>query len=368
MPNLRRFTLCLPQFAIVIVAFVPGAQPCGAFMFMLFTTPAAPKTGVKEGGDTVIKAIRDGAQKSGADFSYLLKTARQESSLDPKAKAARSSATGLFQFVEQTWLKTLKESGPQLGLSRYASAVVETKGGRFDVPDPAMRDEILKLRSDPKIASLMAGALTKSNAASLSDALGRKPDAADLYIAHVLGANGAAGLLRNSQSNPETAASTLFPEAAKSNPALFFDPASGKSKSVGDVKEMLSQLHAKAGNAPLPASVFVDDTDQQPVAPLAYAHPDGPALFSLFRNVGNVAPLNPVVGALWTEPEKFTPDAPSYFPTGIAGVPGVEKPQTANATPPIAPSQKSNNTPAKPAHRLKPLDLTQFVKQESVDE
>ena len=337
-------------------------------MFMLFTTPAAPPTGVKEGGDTVINAIREGAQKSGADFSYLLKTARQESSLDPKAKAARSSATGLFQFVEQTWLKTLKESGPQLGLSRYSAAVVETKGGRFDVPDPAMRDQILKLRSDPKIASLMAGALTKSNAASLSDALGRKPDAGDLYIAHVLGANGAAGLLRNSQSNPETAASVLFPEAAKSNPALFFDPASGKSKSVGDVKEMLSQLHAKAGNAPLPASVFVDDTDQQPVAPLAYAHPDGPALFSLFRNVGNVAPLNPVVGALWTEPEKFTPEKPSYFPTGVAGVPGVDKAQTANAVSPAVPSQKLTNTLVKPAHRAKPLDLTQFVKQESVDE
>ena len=321
---------------------------------------------MKEGGDTVINAIREGAQKSGADFSYLLKTARQESSLDPKAKATRSSATGLFQFVEQTWLKTLKESGPQLGLSRYAAAVVETKAGRYDVPDPAMREEILRLRSDPKIASLMAGALTKSNAATLSDALGRKPDAADLYIAHVLGANGAAGLLRNSQSNPEIPASALCPEAAKSNPALFFDPASGKSKSVSDVKDTLAQLHAKAGNAPLPAAVFVEDADQQPVAPLAYAHPDGPALFSLFRNVGNVAPLNPVVGALWTEPEKFTPETPSYFPTGVAGVPGVEKPQTANANPVSA--TKPDNAHTKPKHHPKPLDLTQFVKQESVDE
>ena len=341
-------------------------------MFMLFTTPAAPKTGIKEGGDTVINAIREGAQKSGADFSYLLKTARQESSLDPKAKSARSSATGLFQFVEQTWLKTLKESGPQLGLSRYASAVVETKSGRFDVPDPAMRNEILKLRSDPKIASLMAGALTKSNAASLSDALGRKPDAADLYIAHVLGANGAAGLLRNNESNPDTAASTLFPEAAKSNPALFFDPASGKSKSVGDVKEILSQLHTKAANAPLPATVFVDDADQQPVAPLAYAHPDGPALFSLFRNVGNVAPLNPVVGALWTEPEKFSSDSPSYFPKNVIGVPGVDKQQSTNsnsnsALAPSPPTKPQTMNP-KPQHHSKPLDLTQFTKQESVDE
>ena len=339
-------------------------------MFMLFTTPAAPKNGVKEGADTVINAIREGAQKSGADFSYLLKTAKQESSLDPKAKATGSSATGLFQFVEQTWLKTLKESGPQLGLSRYASAVVETKSGRLDVPDPAMRNEILKLRSDPKIASLMAGALTRSNAASLSDALGRKPDAADLYIAHVLGANGAAGLLRNSETHPETAASTLFPEAAKSNPALFFDPSTGKSKSVGDVKELLSQLHTKAGNAPLPASVFVDDKDEPPIAPLAYAHPDGPALFSLFRNVGTVTPLNPVVGALWTEPEKFTPDTPSYFPKNVAGVPGANKASSPNAAAALisSSSTKPHTQPPKAHHPSKPLDLTQFTKRESDDE
>ena len=339
-------------------------------MFMLFTTPAAPKNGVKEGADTVINAIREGAQKSGADFSYLLKTAKQESSLDPKAKATGSSATGLFQFVEQTWLKTLKESGPQLGLSRYASAVVETKSGRLDVPDPAMRTEILKLRSDPKTASLMAGALTRSNATSLSDALGRKPDAADLYIAHVLGANGAAGLLRSSETHPETAASALLPEAAKSNPALFFDPSTGKSKSVSDVKELLSQLHTKAGNAPLPASAFVDDKEEQTVAPLAYAHPDGPALFSLFRNVGTVAPLNPVVGALWTEPEKFTPETPSYFPRDVAGVPGANKAPSTDATASLMPPSptKANSHKPKAQHPSKPLDLTQFTKRESVDE
>ena len=248
--------------------------------------------------------------------------------------------------------------------------MVETKAGRLDVPDPAMRNEILKLRSDPKIASLMAGALTRSNAASLSDALGRKPDAADLYIAHVLGANGAAGLLRNSEIHPETSASALLPEAAKSNPALFFDPATGKSKSVGDVKELLSQLHAKAGNAPLPASVFVDDKDEQPAAPLAYAHPDGPALFSLFRNVGTVTPLNPVVGALWTEPEKFTPDTPSYFPKDVAGVPGANKVLSVDVRASVTPPSplKAHSHPPKSQHASKPLDLIQFTKRESVDE
>jgi len=145
---------------------------------------------------------------------------------------------------------------------------------------------------------------------------------------------------------------------------LFFDPATGKSKSVGDVKELLSQLHTKAGNAPLPASVFVDEKDEQPVAPLAYAHPDGPALFSLFRNVGAVTPLNPVVGALWTEPEKFTPETPSYFPKDVAGISGANK---VSSTDKKSSLQPHSHQP-KAQHPSKPLDLTHFTKRESVDE
>jgi Transglycosylase SLT domain len=335
-------------------------------MFMLFTTPAAPQGGLKEGADAVIGAIREGAQKSGADFSYLVKTARQESALDPNAKASRSSATGLFQFVEQTWLKTLKEAGPRLGLGRLASAVIETKPGHFDVPDPAMRAEILKLRSDPKTASLMAGALTRSNAETLTDALGRKPDAADLYMAHVLGAGGAADLIRNSQINPQAPASDLFPDAAKSNPALFFDSVSGKAKSVGDVKAQLANAHAKASDGPAIAKSASAAPDEQPLAPLAYSHPDGPALFSLFRNVGNVAPLNPVVGALWTEPERFSADRPAYFPANGQGMPGFKSPTEA----PISASAVATNSgkSAGSSRHSKPLDLTRFRKPEADDE
>jgi hypothetical protein len=335
-------------------------------MFMLFTTPAAPKGGTKEGTSSVIGAIREGAQKSGADFSYLVKTARQESSLDPSAKASRSSATGLFQFVEQTWLKTLKEAGPQLGLGRYASAVVETKSGKFDVPDPNMRQEILKLRNDPKTASLLAGALTKSNAISLSGALGRQPDSADLYIAHVLGANGAAGLLRQSETDPDIAASAMFPDAAKSNPAVFFDQTSGKAKSVGDVRELLTKLHARAPDAPLPASAFVEGDEERPLAPMVYAHPDGPALFSLFRNVGNVAPLNPVVGALWTQPDSFSSDNPSYFPRGQGAMPNAQQASGDRGKP--SPAVSVAKTAAAATHHAKPLNLTQFIKPEPVDD
>src|SRR5947209_17342316 len=57
---------------------------------------------------TVTGAIRQAARMTGADFKYLLATAQVESNLNPNAQAATSSARGLFQFTEQTWLTTWK--------------------------------------------------------------------------------------------------------------------------------------------------------------------------------------------------------------------------------------------------------------------
>ena len=64
---------------------------------------------------TVTGTVRQAARMTGADFQYLLATAQVESNLNPNAQAPTSSARGLFQFTEQTWLATLKEQGTALG-------------------------------------------------------------------------------------------------------------------------------------------------------------------------------------------------------------------------------------------------------------
>lgn len=256
-------------------------------MISLFTTPPAPPEGSKTPDGAVMGAIKEGAQKSGADFSYLVKTARRESSLDPKARASRSSAEGLFQFVEQTWLGTLKEAGPKLGLGRFSQSVIETRPGHYDVPDPQMRIAILSLRSDPKISSLLAGALTQSNGEALQQNLGRKASPEDLYLAHLLGVQGATETIRRSEMTPEDAASTIFPDAARSNPSLFFDT-KGRARTISELRTLVAELHKKAEAAK--EEVQIDD----PFPPLAFAHPDGPALYSLFRNIGPIDLLSGV--------------------------------------------------------------------------
>src|ERR1044072_7844368 len=94
----------------------------------------------------VTGAIRDAARATGAGFAYLLNTAISKSNLNPNAKAKTSSATGLFQFIDQTWLGTMKQSGASLGYGKQADAISRTSSGRYVVSDRPMRQEIFALR------------------------------------------------------------------------------------------------------------------------------------------------------------------------------------------------------------------------------
>ena len=275
-------------------------------MLMLFTTPPVPKTNEKEGGGPIIGAIREGAQKSGVEFSYLVKTAKRESALDPNARAPRSTAEGLFQFVEQTWLGTLKEAGPKLGLGQFSKAIIQTRPGHYDVTDSNMRTAILSLRSDPKISSLLAGALTQSNFDTLTQSLGRKPNNEDLYLAHLLGAQGAVEAIKQAELSPDRPASSIFNDAARSNPQLFFDR-NGRARTITEFRDLIASLHRKASE-----SIDVTSTTDDPFPTPVYSNADGPALYSLFRNIGPVSPLSSLASYLASQNQtNITSEKPS---------------------------------------------------------
>src|SRR5471032_2601765 len=110
---------------------------------------------------TVVAALKNAAQATGSDFHYLLGTAMRESSLKPDAQSATSSAAGLFQFVDQTWLGLVKDHGAQHGLSDFANAITKDSSGRYHA-DGATKQSILALRKDPQTAALMAGEFAKT--------------------------------------------------------------------------------------------------------------------------------------------------------------------------------------------------------------
>lgn len=114
----------------------------------------------------VNQAIRQTAARYGLPESYLYRVAQVESGGNPNARNPRSSAGGLYQFIDST--------AKQYGLQD---------------------------RFDPIQAADAMGRLTLDNRNHLSRLLGRAPSEAELYLAHQQGAGGAARLLQNPHAN-----------------------------------------------------------------------------------------------------------------------------------------------------------------------
>src|SRR3569623_1005286 len=254
----------------------------------------------------VAGAIRQAAATTGTSIEYLLATAQIESRMNPSAQAPTSSAGGLYQFIDQTWLATVKNAGPSFGLGRYAQAIVQGPDGRFDVPHPAARTAIMGLRNTAQGSAMMAGAFTRNNAAQLAAALGRKPSEAELYVAHFLGADGAGKLLAAAGSNPRADAAAMFPQAAAASRPIFYD-AAGAPRSAAQVLNRLTSrfdvARSLAVNPPCgpdttlpPAAQAFAATDPLPTVP------DNRPLFeSIFKDrVGSA--VSPAVSSLRAPP------------------------------------------------------------------
>ncbi len=196
---------------------------------------------------TASSAIRGAAQSTGTSFSYLLATAKIESGLNPKLTMKSSSAAGLFQFIDQTWLGTLKQAGPAFGYGAYSDAISRTSSGRYVVSDPQMRREIMQLRNDPTANATMAGVFTQQNAAQLSRRIGRAPTDGELYIAHFFGPGGAGKLIEAAGSSPQANAADMFPAAAHANRPIFYDK-QGNARSVSGVYAELVRRYNVASN------------------------------------------------------------------------------------------------------------------------
>jgi peptidoglycan hydrolase-like protein with peptidoglycan-binding domain len=173
----------------------------------------------------VLAAIRLGSLRTGVEFPYLMELAFTESSFDPAKKAGKSSATGLYQFTDATWLNSIKAYGDKYGLGIYASQVehITDAAGRRRavVRNPVINRHILALRYDPGIATLLAAEFTLENEKLLARFLGRPFGRTELYLTHFFGIEDALEFLNLLEKNPARIAAASFPEAAESNPGVF---------------------------------------------------------------------------------------------------------------------------------------------------
>ena len=210
-------------------------------------------------------AIRHAAARTGVDFSYLFGQARVESGFRPDARARTSSATGLYQFIEQTWLATVQKHGAEHGLGWAASAIDRGANGRYHVADPGTRQAILDLRTNPEAAAAMAAEFAADNGAQLQAKLGRAAEGVDLYLAHFLGAGGAAKFLRAHDATPGAPAAAALPEAARANRPVFFRP-DGSARSFAEIRDRFAaKLGNGAGPMDAPHAPFPSSPAREPV-------------------------------------------------------------------------------------------------------
>jgi hypothetical protein len=201
-------------------------------------------------------AIQRASSATGVDFSFLLGTAKRESGYNPAAKAQTSSAAGLFQFTEQTWLSTLKKHGSKYGYARYAELIQPGADGKLHVNGAEARRAVMDLRLDAHAASLMAGELTSEHASYLRGRVGRDPTPGELYAAHFLGPQGSAKLIEAARNSPHADAASLFPDAAAANHAIFYRD--GRASSVGEVYANLTRSATTGATPPQPAAPAQD--------------------------------------------------------------------------------------------------------------
>jgi len=194
-------------------------------------------------------ALRRASTATGVDFGFLLKTANRESGSNPNARAGTSSAAGLFQFVDQTWMSTLKQHGAKHGYANYAALIEKGSDGRYRVPNGTSRQAVMDLKLDPHASSMMAGELTSDHAAYLRGRVGRDPTAGELYAAHFLGPQGSAKLIEAAASKPGASAASLFPDAAAANRSIFYR--SGRPATVQEVYANLTKVGPGQGAGPV---------------------------------------------------------------------------------------------------------------------
>jgi hypothetical protein len=207
----------------------------------------------------VESAIQRASSATGVDFTFLMGAAKRESGFNPAARARTSSASGLFQFVDQTWLGTLKKHGAKYGYARYADLISQGSDGRYRVDGDEARKAVLGLKTDPHAASLMAGELTSDHASYLRGRVGRDPTAGELYAAHFLGPKGSARLIEAATASPGASAAAMFPDAAQANRAIFYKE--GRAATVGEVYANLTKT-AGATRVTDPSPVRESDNDQ----------------------------------------------------------------------------------------------------------
>jgi hypothetical protein len=195
-------------------------------------------------GSDILAAIRLASKRTGVEFAFLMELAATESSFNPAAMAPTSTAAGLYQFKDDTWLDTIKTYGHRYGLDAIKQRIVysvDSKGVRQpSISDPDQLAAALDLRMQPRFSALLAAEHVRRNKRHLSSSLDRKLERTDLYLTHFFGASGAISFLKALAEHPHKFASEIFPEPARRNRSIFHNKEK-KPRTVAEIYRLFAR-------------------------------------------------------------------------------------------------------------------------------
>lgn len=197
----------------------PGNQPGDVFGTPAQTLGAPPWIGAPTVPGQQTAPSVPGQSGAPSHQDPLLAWASRVNSVEnptgnPEAKNPQSSAAGNGQFINQTWINTVRSSMPSL------------TAGKTD-------DQVLAMRSDPQTSLYATAAYGRQNAGALAQA-GMPVTPGTLYMAHGLGAAGAISVLR---ATPTTPVAAILPQNVISANSYLQG-----NKTVGDVRTHFDQL------------------------------------------------------------------------------------------------------------------------------
>jgi len=186
-------------------------------------SPTSKISDIPSPSGSVADILKQASAATGAPLDIMQKIAYQESKFDPNIKApSPSTASGLFQFVKDTWKGMLRKYGKKYGLSTDESPF------------------------NARANALMGGEYINENIKDIrSSVLSPPPNAADVYAAHFLGSGGAKQLFREIKNDPNTIAAEVFPKQAAMNIDIFYkNRDKSKPRTVKELYEVFAQKMA----------------------------------------------------------------------------------------------------------------------------
>ncbi len=170
---------------------------------------------------------------AGFDPNYLFILSKIESSNRRWAEAKTSDALGLYQFLSGTWVDTINKYAYKYG---YTDLAQKLKKGKRS----SEYTQVLNMRTDPKLSTLMAIEFTRDNLRILNKNLDIKIGKTELYMAHFMGKSNAIRFLKEMKKDHLQKPNKIFKAVASTNKGVFYK-LNGKSRNMVEVYNFFSK-------------------------------------------------------------------------------------------------------------------------------